>query len=158
MKQVINLKINNEPRDVVVEARSTLLEILREQLGLTGVKESCNTGDCGTCTVLLDNRPALACLVLGIRVQGKSIVTIEGLANGLELHPLQKSFLEKGAVQCGYCTPGMILSAKALLDRIASPSRQTIQKHLEGNLCRCTGYNKIIDAVLEAGSNTTKEK
>ena len=158
MKQMITLMVNGDSHDVMIEPRTTLLEVLREQLGLTGAKESCNTGDCGACTVLMEGHAVLACLVLAVRAQGKAIETIEGLSDGGDLHPLQKAFIDKGAVQCGYCTPGMILSAKALLERFPSPSLSMVQKALEGNLCRCTGYNKIIEAVLAAGDVLEKEK
>ena len=158
MKQIITLLINGDSHDVMVEPRTTLLEVLRLQLGLTGAKESCETGACGACTVLLEGHAVLACLVLAVRAQGKTIETIEGLSHGGELHPLQEAFIDKGAVQCGYCTPGMILSAKAFLERNRNPSFPDVQKALEGNLCRCTGYNKIIEAVLSAADVLQKER
>ena len=158
MKQMITLLVNGESHEVIIEPRTTLLEVLREQLGLTGAKESCNTGDCGACTVLMEGHAVLACLVLAVRAQGKEIETIEGISDGGELHPLQRAFIAKGAVQCGYCTPGMILSAKAFLEKVPKPSLFMVQKALEGNLCRCTGYNEIIEAVLEAGDALEKEK
>lgn len=158
MKEIIALNVNGELREVMVEHRTTLMEVLREQLGLTGVKESCGTGDCGVCTVLMDGKAVLACLIPAVRAKGKSIETIEGLAEEGKLHPLQKAFIDTGAVQCGYCTPGMILSAKALLKENPRPNTMDIQKALEGNLCRCTGYNKIVEAVLTASDNTKMEK
>ncbi len=149
MKQVITLEVNGEARDAIVESRTTLQEVLRDQLRLTGVREGCRIGECGACTVLLDGKVASSCLVLAMEVGKKQVTTIEGLALEERLHPLQESFIRHGAVQCGYCTSGMILSAKALLDRNPNPDTGQVQKALEGNLCRCTGYNKIIEAVLD---------
>lgn len=149
MKQVITLEVNGEARDAIVESRTTLQEVLRDQLRLTGVKEGCRIGECGACTVLLDGKVASSCLVLAMEVGKRMVTTIEGLALEERLHPLQESFIRHGAVQCGYCTSGMILSAKALLDRNPKPDTGQVQKALEGNLCRCTGYNKIIEAVLD---------
>ena len=149
-KRLIELRINDEFYDLAVEPQKTLLEVLREDLGLTGAKEACGTGECGACTVLIDGKPILSCLTLAIEVQGKEIVTIEGLTGGGDLHPLQKAFIQCGAIQCGYCTSGMILNAKSILDENPKPSREEILKGLEGNLCRCTGYNKIVEAVMEA--------
>jgi len=149
MKQVIRLEVNGEPRDVVVEPRTTLQEVLRSQCGLTGVKEGCRVGDCGACTVLLDGKAVSSCLTLALEVGSRPVTTIEGLSRGEKLHPLQESFIRHGAVQCGFCTSGMILSAKALLDEVPHPEPLEVQKALEGNLCRCTGYNKIVKAVLE---------
>ncbi|MCX5798040.1 MAG: (2Fe-2S)-binding protein [Proteobacteria bacterium] len=146
-KYSIILNVNNEDHEAVVEARDTLLEVLRDKLSLTGAKDGCGTGECGACTVLINNKPSLACLTLAIEVQGKKIVTIEGLSQGKRLTPLQKAFIEHGAVQCGYCSPGMILSATSLLIENPSPTRIEIQKALEGNLCRCSGYNKIVEAI-----------
>jgi len=151
MKRLIEIKVNGEHRKAVVEPRTTLQEVLRDQLDLTGVKEGCQAGECGACTVLLEGRPVLSCLILALEVGERPVATIEGLARGDTLHPLQDSFIEHGAVQCGYCTPGMILSAKTLLDHNPHPVSGEIQKALEGNLCRCTGYNKIIEAVLKCG-------
>ena len=148
MKRLIELKVNGESYHVVVEPRRTLLEVLREQLGLTGTKEGCDTGACGTCTVLLDGKPVPSCLVLAVDAQGKDILTIEGMANGPELHPIQKAFVDCGATQCGFCTPGMILTAKALLERNPHPSRAEVREAISGNLCRCTGYVKIIEAIM----------
>ena len=149
MKQVITLEVNGEARDAIVESRTTLQEVLRDQLRLTGVKEGCRIGECGACTVLLDGKVASSCLVLAMEVGKRMVTTIEGLALEERLHPLQESFIRHGAVQCGYCTSGMILSAKALLDLNPNPDTGQVQKALEGNLCRCTGYNKIIEAVLD---------
>jgi carbon-monoxide dehydrogenase small subunit len=149
-KQLIELRVNGESCELAVEPQRTLLEVLREDLGLTGAKEACGTGECGACTVLMDGKPILSCLTLAIEAQGKKITTIEGLAKNGELHPLQKAFIRYGAIQCGYCTSGMILNAKAILDENPRPSRDEILKGLEGNLCRCTGYNKILEAVMAA--------
>ena len=148
MKRVIRLRVNGEEREVLTESHRTLLEVLREDLGLTGTKRGCDLGACGACTVLIDGRPTLSCLALAVRVQGKEITTIEGLAQEGQLHPLQKSFVEKGAVQCGFCTPGMILTAKAFLDEHPNPSEPDVKKAISGNLCRCTGYVKIVEAIL----------
>ena len=145
----IRLKINGENYDLTVEPTATLLEIIRDHLNLTGTKEGCSTGDCGACTVLLDNKPVNSCLVLAVEADGKEIVTIEGLSkNGI--HRLQESFIECGAVQCGFCSPGMILTAKALLDENPSPSEDEVRRAIVGNLCRCTGYVKIVKAILAA--------
>jgi len=145
---LIELKVNGESHHVVVESRRTLLEVLREKLGFTGTKEGCDTGACGTCTVLLDGKPVPSCLVLAVDAEGKDILTIEGLANGSELHPIQKAFVDCGAAQCGFCTPGMILTAKALLEQNPHPSRVEVREAIAGNLCRCTGYVKIIEAIM----------
>jgi aerobic-type carbon monoxide dehydrogenase small subunit (CoxS/CutS family) len=146
-KETIVLNVNGEDLEISVDPRRTLLEVLREELDLTGAKEGCGLGSCGACTVLIDNEPILSCLTLAVEVQNRAIVTIEGLLKDGHLDPLQKSFIESGAIQCGFCTPGMILSAKALLMEKEGPSREEIQEALSGNLCRCTGYNKIILAV-----------
>src|SRR4030042_1164410 len=148
MKQLITLNINGKPYEVAVDTHRTLLEVLRKDIGLTGAKEGCSMGECGSCTVLMDGKPVLACLVLAMDARSKEILTIEGLAENGQLHPLQKAFVEHGAVQCGFCTPGMILSAKALLDRNPSPSGEEVKKAIAGNLCRCTGYNKIVEAIM----------
>lgn len=152
MKQLIELSVNNESYELAVEPQATLLEVLREDLGLTGSKEACGTGECGSCTVLIEGKPVLSCLTLAVDCNRQNIVTIEGLAKGNELTPVQQAFHECGAVQCGFCTPGMILSATALLEENPSPSEADIKKALEGNLCRCTGYNKIIEAVNKAAA------
>lgn len=148
MKQVLKLHINGEEIEVLSEVNKTLLEVLREDLGLTGTKRGCDLGTCGACTVLIDGKPWLSCLTLAAAVQGKKITTIEGLEDGGKLHPLQRSFIEKGAIQCGFCTPGMILTAKALLEENPQPSEESLKKGISGNLCRCTGYVKIIEAIL----------
>ena len=149
-KQIATFKVNGKSLEVMLETHMTLLEVLRDQLGLTGTKYGCGTGQCGACTVLIDGEPALACLTLAVTVRGKGITTIEGLSPGNELHPVQQAFIEHGAIQCGYCTPGMVLSAKALLEENPSPTRQEIKEALSGNLCRCTGYVKIVRAVSAA--------
>ncbi len=147
MKSSIHFSVNGEPREIEVEPSRTLLDVLRNEFGLTGAKSGCETGDCGSCTVLIDGKPFNSCLVLIPKVEGKEITTIEGLAEGDKLHPIQKSFLDHGAVQCGFCTPGMVLSAKALLDQNPNLSEEEIKVGMSGNLCRCTGYKKIIEAV-----------
>ena len=141
------LDVNGERHDFVAPVHKTLLEVLREDLGLTGTKHGCELGECGTCTVLLDGKPALSCLLLPVQLAGRAVTTIEGLADGAELHPLQQTFAELGAAQCGYCTPGILLAARSLLDMNAKPTRDEIREALAGNLCRCTGYVKILQAV-----------
>ena len=147
-KQSIKLNVNGEIREVVVQPNTTLLHVLREDLGLTGTKQGCDAGDCGACTVLLDGQPTASCLTLAIEVQGVEITTIEGLSRDGQLHPLQQAFIDYFAVQCGYCTPGMILSAKALLDRNPHPTEAEVREAISGNLCRCTGYVKIVEAIM----------
>ena len=144
--------VNNVPYDILVDTHALLVEVLRDELGygFKGVHESCGSGDCGACTVLLDGVPILSCVTLAVSVRDREITTIEGLAKGNELDPLQKSFVEKGALQCGYCTPGMILSAKGLLNENPNPNTREIKEGLAGNLCRCTGYKKILEAVSDA--------
>lgn len=153
MKHQIQLTVNGELYDVVVEPRTTLVELLREELELTGTKEGCGSGVCGACTVLLDGKAIKSCLMLAVKANGKSVTTIEGLAKGTNLHPLQDSFVEHGAIQCGFCSPGMILTSKALLDENPNPSEDEVRSYLVGNLCRCTGYVKIIEAVLRSGTS-----
>lgn len=148
MKHQIQLRINGEPYDLLVEPRHTLLKVLREELGFTGTKKGCETGDCGACTVLLNGRPVNSCLVLAVEANEMEITTIEGLAEGKELHPLQEAFVQYGAVQCGFCTPGMILTAKALLDEKPDPLETDVKRAISGNLCRCTGYVKIVKAIM----------
>ena len=150
-KQLVSTTINGEPRQFLCEARQSLLEALRDEVGLTGCKEGCNNGNCGACSVLLDGQPVNSCLVFGLEVDGKEIATIEGIAQGGELHALQQCFLEGAALQCGICTPGFIVTAKALLDENPGASEEEIRFQLAGNLCRCTGYDKIIRAVMKAG-------
>lgn len=150
-KQLVSTTINGEPRQILCEARQSLLEVLRDEVGLTGCKEGCNNGNCGACSVLLDGQPVNSCLVFGLEVDGKEIATIEGIAQGGELHAVQQCFLEGAALQCGICTPGFIVTAKALLDKNPGASEEEIRFQLAGNLCRCTGYDKIIRAVMEAG-------
>jgi carbon-monoxide dehydrogenase small subunit len=147
MKRRITLNVNHDLWDIDVEPHRTLLEVLRENLGLTGTKEGCGLGACGACTVLIDGDPRLSCLTLAMDVQERSIITIEGLAKNGQPHPLQLAFVNHGAIQCGFCTPGAILSAKALLDKKPKPSHEEIKETLSGNLCRCTGYNKMVKAV-----------
>jgi carbon-monoxide dehydrogenase small subunit len=146
-KTLITLQINGERCEIAVPVNKTLLEILREDLDLTGTKHGCEVGECGTCTILINQQPILSCLTLGVEVQGQEITTIEGLEQSGKLHPVQQAFIELQAAQCGYCTPGMLLSAKALLDENKNPTQDEIKEALSGNLCRCTGYWKIIEAV-----------
>ncbi len=149
-REVIALDVNGERTELLLPVHKTLLEVLREDMQLTGTKHGCELGECGTCTVLVDGRPELSCLVLPIQVGGRAITTIEGMATGSTLHPLQQAFAELGAAQCGYCTPGILLSAKSLLETNSKPSRDEIREALAGNLCRCTGYTKIFEAVEAA--------
>jgi carbon-monoxide dehydrogenase small subunit len=144
---VLQMDVNGERRELLVPVHKTLLEVLREDMQLTGTKHGCELGECGTCTVLVDGKPHLSCLVLPIQVQGRSIMTIEGMAEGSQLHPLQTAFVELGAAQCGYCSPGILLSARSLLAENPRPTREEIREALAGNLCRCTGYVKILEAV-----------
>jgi aerobic-type carbon monoxide dehydrogenase small subunit (CoxS/CutS family) len=147
MKTHVSLTVNGEARELLVPVHKTLLEVLREELDLTGTKHGCELGECGTCTVLVDGEPILSCLALPAALEGTAITTVEGMADGGRLHPLQQAFAELGAAQCGYCTPGILLTAKALLEETSAPTRQAIKEALAGNLCRCTGYTKILDAV-----------
>ena len=150
MKQVIRFIVNGTDAEVFVEPWQTLAEVLREELGMTGLKVGCDRGNCGTCTVIMDGKSVRSCLVLAPQAEGCEIVTIEGLSDNGRLHPLQEAFIEHFAVQCGFCTPGMILSAKALLDENPDADEEDIRKALKGNLCRCTGYKKIVEAILAA--------
>ncbi|MDH4044638.1 MAG: (2Fe-2S)-binding protein [Gemmatimonadota bacterium] len=154
---VISLEVNGEPTQVAFAPHKTLLEVLREDLGLTGTKHGCELGECGTCTVLLDEIPVLSCLVLAQACDGRRVRTVEGMATGEGLHPLQETFADLGAAQCGYCTPGFLLTAEALLAAIPTPSRDQIREALAGNLCRCTGYLKIYEAVELAAARMRGE-
>ena len=162
MKQLLTLKINDEKHEFWVSIHKTLLEVLREDLNLTGTKHGCELGECGACTVLINGEPILSCLILPIEVEGKAIMTIEGLANSekhgtdYKPHPLQTAFAQQGASQCGYCSPGMLMTAKALLDKYPNPDRKRIREAISGNICRCTGYAKIIEAVEQAAKSNTK--
>jgi aerobic-type carbon monoxide dehydrogenase small subunit (CoxS/CutS family) len=149
MKKRISVKVNGEEREAVVDARLTLLDFLRYDLHLTGTKEGCGDGNCGSCTVLLNNEPVNSCLVFAIEADGQEILTIEGLASGSTLHPLQEAFISEGAVQCGFCTPGLIMTAKAFLESNPDPSETDVRFAIAGNLCRCTGYDKIVRAILK---------
>jgi aerobic carbon-monoxide dehydrogenase small subunit len=152
MKRVIELNINGSSCEVAIRPQDLLIDVLRQKLDLTGTKKGCGQGDCGTCTVLIDGRRTLACLTLAIACEGRQILTIEGMETNGVLHPIQQAFIDQGAIQCGYCTPGMVMSAKALLDEVPTPTEHQIKLALSGNLCRCTGYVKIVDAVREAAS------
>jgi carbon-monoxide dehydrogenase small subunit len=151
-KEIAAFVVNGQKYDVIIEPHMLLVDVLRDSLGLTGTKYACGAGDCGACTVLIDGKPSLSCLTLAITARDKSILTIEGLAQVGELHPIQQAFVETGAIQCGFCTPGMTLSVKALLDEEPEPTRDEISNAIAGNLCRCTGYVKIIDAVESAAA------
>jgi carbon-monoxide dehydrogenase small subunit len=153
MKQLIQLRVNGELHEVIVEPWRTLLEVIRDDIGLTGAKEACSTGECGACTVLLDGKLVNSCLLLAVEAQDKDVLTIEGLSQGTKLHPLQDAFIRHGAIQCGFCTPGMLLSAKALLDNNPQPTEKEVREAISGNLCRCTGYNKIVEAILEVAQS-----
>ena len=148
MKQLITLRINGDSYEVAVEPWAILADVIRENLGLTGTKKACDLGNCGSCTVLMDGKPVLSCLVLALDAQDRDIVTIEGMAKDGKLHPLQQVFIDHGAIQCGFCTPGMLLSAKALLDENPRPTEEEVKQAISGNLCRCTGYRKIVEAIL----------
>ena len=151
-RHVVALDVNGERKELLLPVHKTLLEVLREDMQLTGTKHGCELGECGTCTVLIDGKPELSCLLLPIQIEGRAITTVEGMASGAQLHPLQQAFAELGAAQCGYCTPGILLASKSLLDTNRRPSRDEIREALAGNLCRCTGYAKILEAVeLAAG-------
>lgn len=152
MERIIKLNINQEIYTVITRTGESLLDVLRNRLGLTGTKECCNEGDCGACTVIMGGRAVNACLVLAVEAEGEEILTVEGLAQGAALHPLQEAFIKCGGFQCGFCTPGMLMSAKALLDENPDPTEDEIRRGISGNLCRCTGYVKIIDSIKEAAS------
>ena len=144
---VLQMNVNGETREMLLPVHKTLLEVLREDMQLTGTKHGCELGECGTCTVLVDRKPQLSCLLLPVQLEGRAITTIEGMADGSQLHPLQAAFAEVGAAQCGYCTPGILLSARSLLEGNPRPTRDEIREALAGNLCRCTGYVKILEAI-----------
>jgi aerobic carbon-monoxide dehydrogenase small subunit len=152
MERIVKLNINQEVYTVIARTGESLLDVLRNRLGLTGAKECCNEGDCGACTVIMGGRAVNACLVLAVEAEGEEILTVEGLAQGTALHPLQEAFIKCGGFQCGFCTPGVLMSAKALLDENPDPKEDEIRRGISGNLCRCTGYVKIIDSIKEAAS------
>ena len=156
-KHVIRLRINGEEHEVLVDSKRTLLQLLREDLDLTGTKEGCDEGDCGACSVIFNGKVVNSCLVLAVESNGAEITTIEGLHRGEELHPIQRAFIDSGAIQCGFCTPGMVVTTKAMLDEIREPSEGDIRGYLQGNLCRCTGYVKIMDAVKDAIKKVKQE-
>ncbi len=158
MKQIIELSVNGESSEFAVEPQETLLEALRDRMGLTGTKEGCGTGECGSCTVLIGGKPILSCLTLAVECHKRDIVTIEGIGDGNDLSPVQQAFVDCGAIQCGFCTSGMVLSSEVLLKENPNPQEKDIYKALEGNLCRCTGYNKIIEAVHKASEQMVTEQ
>jgi carbon-monoxide dehydrogenase small subunit len=151
-KHHVTTTINGEPTEYLCEAQQTMLDVLRDELGLTGSKEGCSSGDCGACTIILDGNIVCSCLMLGVEAEGRKIQTIEGIADGEKLHPVQQKFLEHAALQCGFCTPGLIVAAKALLDTTLEPTEEEARYWLAGNLCRCTGYDKILRAVMDAAA------
>ncbi len=151
-RQHITTEINGEPQDFLCDTEETLLDVLRDEFQLTGTKEGCSSGDCGACSVMVDDRLVCSCLVLGVEAQDKKIETIEGMAEGDSLHPLQTKFLEEAALQCGFCTPGFLVAAKALLDKNTNPTETEVRFWLAGNLCRCTGYDKIVRAVMDVAA------
>ncbi len=155
-KHLINTRINGEDYEVLVEPRKALLSMLRDQLQMTGTKEGCSTGDCGACTVIMDGKTVTSCLVLAVEADGSEITTIEGIAADVALHPVQKAMVERGGIQCGFCTPGMIVSAVQLLRETPNPNEHQIRRAIAGNLCRCTGYTKIVEAVQEAAAELRK--
>ena len=154
-KKQLTITVNGRPHALEIEPNRTLLEFLRDDLGLTGTKEACDTGGCGACTVLLDGRPVYSCLLLALDCQGRQVLTIEGLADGDQLHPLQQAFVDHGAIQCGFCTPGMVLTAHALLEENPAPTEAEIREAIAGNICRCTGYAKIVEAIQAASRPST---
>ncbi len=158
MKRIIEISVNGELHELAVEPQETLLEVLRDHMGLTGTKEGCGTGECGSCTVLIEGKPILSCLTLAVDCCDKDIITIEGVAEGNSLSPVQQAFIDCGAIQCGFCTSGMVLSSEVLLKENPNPQEKDIYKALEGNLCRCTGYNKIIEAVHKASKQMVTEQ
>ena len=156
MKQRIQFTINGEQVEVEAEPRETLLQVIRDKLSLTGSKEACGLGECGACTVLMNGTPVYSCLILAVEAEGKDILTVEGLAEGEKLHPLQEAFRDYGAVQCGFCTPGMLLTAKALLEENPRPTEEEVRTAIAGNICRCTGYVKIVEAILATAKGRKK--
>jgi carbon-monoxide dehydrogenase small subunit len=156
VKCPVKLKVNGDEFELYVEPQRTLLEVLREDLGLTGTKYSCGAGECGACTVLLDGESIVSCMTLAVEADGKSVETIEGMAKGGELHPIQEAFLEHGAIQCGFCTPGMVMQAKALLDENLNPTEEEIKQYMRGNLCRCGTYPRMVKAIIAAAEKMKK--
>jgi carbon-monoxide dehydrogenase small subunit len=157
-KILVATTVNGDAQEFLCDPSMTLLDALRDELGLTGSKEGCGSGDCGACTVVLDGQMVCSCLVFAAEVEGRKVATIEGVAEGSELHPVQRKFLEKGALQCGFCTPGFIVASKALLDHNPNPSESEVRYWLAGNLCRCTGYDKIVRAVMDAAAELRQER
>ena len=157
MKRELNLTVNGEPYQLFIEPKRLLVEVLRNELGLTGTKKGCNSGACAACTVLIDGKAVKSCSILALQANGRDITTIEGLADGLNLHPLQQSFIDHWAFQCGFCTPGQIMAAKALLDENPNPTTEEVKLAMNGHLCRCTGYNMIVEAILAAAQKLQQE-
>lgn len=158
MKKELKLTVNGQPYDLYIKAKTLLVEVLRDHLGLTGTKRGCSSSSCGACTVILNGMAVKSCSVLALQADGGEIITVEGLASGAELHPLQKAFLDYGAFQCGFCTSGMLMSTKALLDENPSPTKEQIKEGIDGNICRCTGYNSIIRALTAVVKGEYKEE
>jgi len=157
MKKELNLTVNGEPRQLFIEPRRLLVEVLRNELGLTGTKRGCDSSSCASCTVLLDGKAVKSCSILALQADGRNITTIEGLADGPDLHPIQQAFIDHWAFQCGFCTPGQIMAAKALLDENANPTMEEVKLAMDGHLCRCTGYNMIVEAILAVAQKLQKE-
>ena len=157
MKKVVKLTVNGQPYELYIKPKTLLIEVLRDHLQLTGAKRGCETGSCGACTVILDGMAVKSCSILAIQADGGEVTTVEGLAKGNELHPLQKAFLDHGAVQCGFCTSGMLMSSKALLDENPNPDKQQIKEGIDGHICRCTGYNSIVRALTDVVKGEYKE-
>ncbi len=158
MNYKLQLKINGKDYRLDVDPYRTLLDVIREDIGLKGTKESCGEGQCGACTVLMDGKAVNSCLILAVEANGKEVLTIEGMATARGLHPIQSAFVQHGAIQCGFCTPGMVLSAKALLDTNPTPTEEQVRRAIAGNLCRCTGYSKIVEAILSVREEILKDK
>jgi len=156
-KQIVGFTVNGYPYELLIAPNVALVDALRNELGLTGTKCNCRAGECGACTVLIDGKPTFSCLTLAVTIHGKNVITIEGLTQGSNLHPVQKAFIDYGAIQCGFCTPGMILTTKALLDETPNPTREEVKLALSGNLCLCGGYIKIVNAVMAASEMMRKE-